>query len=735
MRFMLDDSKNNSPEIWGGIECTINRVNDNFFDQLKYSQHYKRESDIELIADLGIKKIRYPVLWEKHQPQISSEIDWNWTERRLNLLRDKNIDVIAGLVHHGSGPAFTHLLDDNFPVLLAQYAKKVAEKFPWLEYYTPVNEPLTTARFSGLYGLWYPHKASGKEFAKMLLNEMKATVLAMAEIKKINPNAKLVQTEDLGKVYSTKKLRYQAKFENERRWLTFDLLCGKVDEKHLMWKHFKNLRIPEKDVRFFLDHPCVPDIFGFNHYVTSERYLDENLSAYPKRTHGGNGRHRYADVEVARVEVDEETGIETLLKEAWDRYQKPIAITEVHLHCHREEQLRWFKYIWNACLNVQKKGVEIKGVTAWALLGSFGWNKLLTKPRGLYEPGVFDLRGGRPRATALAKFIKRLNSEQDNHPVSHEPGWWLRSSRLIFQKTITNNIPSHTLAGNHRPLLIIGKNGTLGRAFARICYERTIPFVLVGREECDITNQQTIEAVINKYNPWAIINAAGYVRVDDAETDCDRCFNENTYGPQILAEACLHHNIKFLTYSSDLVFDGQSNQPYTESDTVNPLNIYGKSKAQSEELVLKINPQSLIIRTAAFFGPWDEYNFLHYVIDNLSKQQQITVANDLYISPTYVPDLVHHSLDLLIDEENGIWHIVNRGSTTWSELAYEVATKWRLNNIFINSMPAREISLQAQRPAYSVLKSEKGIILPGLDNALQRFYNERKISVVAKSII
>jgi dTDP-4-dehydrorhamnose reductase len=732
---MLDDSQNNKPEIWGGIECTINRVNHRFFDQLKYSQHYTREGDIGLIADLRIKKIRYPVLWEKHQPQISNEIDWTWTDKRLSLLRDKNIDIIAGLVHHGSGPVFTNLLDDNFPVLLAEYARKVAEKFPWLEYYTPINEPLTTARFSGLYGLWYPHKTSGKDFAKMLLNEMKATVLAMEEIRKVNPNAKLVQTEDLGKTYSTKKLRYQAKFENERRWLTYDLLCGKVDEKHLMWKHFRNLRIPEKDVRFFLEHPCIPDVFGFNHYVTSERYLDENLSAYPKRTHGGNGRDCYADVEVARVEVEEETGIEVLLKEAWDRYQKPIAITEVHLHCHREEQLRWFKYVWNACVNVQAKGVKIKGVTAWALLGSFGWNRLLTKPRGVYEPGVFDLRSGKPRPTALAKFIKHLTSQHEIHPVSHEVGWWQRSSRLIFQKTINDSIHRLVLNGNHKPLLIIGKNGTLGRAFARICYERSIPFVLLGREECDITNRSTIDQVIDRYNPWAIINAAGYVRVDDAEADGDCCFNLNTYGPVNLAEACLQHHIKFLTFSSDLVFDGQQNKPYIVSDIVNPLNIEGSSKEKREQLVLKTSRESLAIRTAAIFGRWNEYNCLHYVINNLSKQQQITVENDLCISPTYVPDLVNNSLDILIDDEKGIWHITNRGVTTWSELAFEVAAKWRLNNMFINSLPAKDISYQAQRPQYSVLKSEKGIVLPSLDNALQRFYNERKISVAAKSII
>src|SRR5215216_4327138 len=105
---MPDDSQY-SPEIWGGIECTINRVGDRFFDQLHYSNHYKRETDIGLIADLAIKKIRYPILWEKHQPEIETEIDWLWTEKRLDLLRQKNIDVIAGLIHHGSGPSFTNL--------------------------------------------------------------------------------------------------------------------------------------------------------------------------------------------------------------------------------------------------------------------------------------------------------------------------------------------------------------------------------------------------------------------------------------------------------------------------------------------------------------------------------------------------------------------------------------------------------------------------------------------------
>jgi dTDP-4-dehydrorhamnose reductase len=223
--------------------------------------------------------------------------------------------------------------------------------------------------------------------------------------------------------------------------------------------------------------------------------------------------------------------------------------------------------------------------------------------------------------------------------------------------------------------------------------------------------------------------------VDDAETEADKCFNENSFGPEKIAMASLQHNIKFLNFSSDLVFDGSKTKPYVESDSVNPLNIYGRSKAKSEELILDSNPSSLIIRTAAFFGPWDEYNFLHYVIDNLSNQKLITVANDLHISPTYVPDLVNTALDLLIDDENGIWHLANKGAITWADLAYETANKWRLNNMFINGMPSKDISLAATRPAYSVLGSERGIQLPTLENALQRFFNERKILVSKKSII
>ncbi|HEV7330795.1 MAG TPA: dTDP-4-dehydrorhamnose reductase [Flavisolibacter sp.] len=710
----------NSPEIWGGIECTINRVQDSFFDQLEYNGHYNRPGDIAQLAETGIRKIRYPILWEKHQPQRDSIIDWIWAQKQLREINANQIEVIAGLVHHGSGPAFTNLLDDQFPQLLADYATKVIEQFPHLNYFTPVNEPLTTARFSGLYGFWYPHKTDDASFLKMLLNEVKGVVLSMQAIRKVNPQAKLVQTEDLGKTYSTKPLQYQADFENNRRWLTYDLLCGKITKEHPLWAYLLKHNITEKDLYFFQENVCVPDVFGFNHYLTSERFLDGRLNRYPRHTHGSNGRHAYADVEVVRVNIKEETGIAVLLKEAWERYRQPIAVTEVHLHCHREEQLRWFKYVWNNCKELISEGVQIEAITSWAMLGSFGWNKLLTAPDGDYEPGVFDVRNGSPRPTALAGYIKNLTATGIDHHLSADKGWWQRPTRFLHKPSLLYN----TVEGVSEcssPLLIIGKRGTLGTAFAKVCEERFLYYKVLGREECNISDAASIGHAIEKYRPWAIVNTAGFVRVDDAESEKDKCFLDNTTGALNLAIAAARYGVKLVTFSSDLVFDGEKGAPYTESDRPNPLNTYGISKAQAEEVVLKANPDALVIRTSAFFGPWDEYNFAHCVRRNLLNEETILVAKDTLISPTYVPDLVHATLDLLVDEEKGIWHLANNGELSWADFANEIADRFNLHRKYIQAIPVSEFNYPAKRPQYSVLSSSRGILLPSLEDALKRY--------------
>ena len=699
------------PEVWGGIECTINRVQHNFRDQLFYSGHYTRPGDIEQIAALGIKKLRYPILWEFHQPDLKNPIDWSWTEKQLNKIRENGIVPIAGLLHHGSGPAFTDLSDKEFPQRLAKYAKAVAKKFPWLEYYTPVNEPLTTARFSGLYGLWYPHKKDELSFVKILLNQLKGVVLSMRAIRKINSQAKLVQTEDLAKTHSTALLSYQAEFENKRRWLTYDFLCGKVNKEHYFWEYFINMGIDKEELEFFIDNPCPPEILGFNYYVTSERYLDEKIENYHCCTHGGNHKHRYADVEAVRV--SELCGMGCLLKEAWERYKLPLAVTENHLSCTREEQLRWFKESWDTCCELKKEGVDIRAITVWSLLGAYDWNSLLTCNNNYYESGAFDIHDNKFRKTALAKMVRAIAGTGNyHHPVLTEKGWWSK-------KRDTNQIME---TRKENQLLIIGRNGTLGHAFMKVCEHRRIPYVALTRKDLDISNEQDVRRIIDYYKPWGIVNTAGYVKVDDAETNYNECFAVNTIAPGILANACNIRGIHFMTFSSDLVFDGNKRTPYYESDAAKPLNIYGISKANGEQVVQKINPKALIIRTSAFFGPWDQYNFAYHVIDALQHERQFAVAQDVVVSPTYVPDLANAALNLFIDEEEGIWHVTNEGMISWADFACQVADRagFKKNNLVFKNLC--DMGWMAQRPMYSALKSDKGINLPMLDNALERFF-------------
>lgn len=422
-------------ELWGGVECTVNRLGDAYHDQVRLTGHQSREDDLDRIADLGIKAIRYPVLWERTVPE--GQPDWTWSDQRLHRLRELRITPIVGLLHHGSGPKITSLIDPDFPQRFSGYARSVAERYPWLDHYIPINEPLTTARFSCLYGHWYPHKTDASAFASALILQCKATVLGMREIRAVNSGARLIQTEDLGKTYASTALRYQADFDNSRRWLTWDLLSGRFDSFHPLWNFFRRAQISERDLLWFRDNACPPDVLGLNHYVTSDRYLDEDVCQYPGLRSGENGRHRYVDVEAVRVLESADLGLGSRISEAWARYHIPIAITESHLGCSDSlQQLLWFKDAWRTALWQKNRGVDLRAVTSWALLGSYDWDSLLTERNSHYERGAFEVIDQQLQPTPLATFLRKLGREQPsdllNFP-SQGAGWWKHPSRFLYR--------------------------------------------------------------------------------------------------------------------------------------------------------------------------------------------------------------------------------------------------------------------------------------------------------------
>ncbi len=490
-----------------------------------------------------------------------------------------------------------------------------------------------------------------------------------------------------------------------------------------MWDYFERLGIKDSTLNFFIENAMPPDIMGFNYYITSERYLDDDLKKYPLHAHGSNEIQDYADVEAIRINHGNPFGLTVLLEEAWKRYKIPIAITEAHLNSGREDQLRWLNEIVNSCYDAQEIGIDIKAVTFWSLFGAYGWNKLLTNKNMDYEPGAFDLRSIEPRPTAIAAFIKNMVLEKsDAHPIINQKGWWHQKNRFHKKDNSSKLLINEYLPGS--PVLITGKTGTLGQAFAKICDARNIKYILTGREDFDITNEENVYVFLDQQKPWAIINTAGFVNVDGAQELPKQCFEVNSTAAGLLSKACLEKHILFVSFSSDLVFDGEKKGPYFETDAAAPLNIYGASKAMAEEVILRENPDALIIRTSAFFGPWDRYNFVFSTLNSLFENKEVLAADDLLISPTYVPHLVAATLELLMDNESGIWHLTNVGALSWKQLAARVATKAGYDESLIAGVESSGLNLKADRPLNSALRSQRGSLMPSLDHAINCFFNE-----------
>ena len=420
------------PEVWGGVECTINRVGNTYFDQYTRGGHrVTMEADLERIASLGVRALRVGLQWEHFEATRS----WADSDRMLRKVCELGMRPIAGLLHHGSGPADTNLLDKAFPERLATYALAVAQRYPWLMDYTPVNEPQTTSRFSCLYGHWYPHHRSVESYSRALVNEIKGIVLAMRAIRTVQPKARLIHTEDGGATYATEELEAFRAEREHRRWLGTDLLCGRVDLAHPMFEFLTRHGIPAEEVLWFRENVCPPDVLGLNYYVTSDRFLDHRTELYPENLPGGDtGSEPLVDIEAVRVRSGDVMGVESMLMQAWNRYGLPVAITEAHLGGAQEDQVRWLAEVWRGARAARTAGADVQAVTVWALLGLWNWCNLCTRDVGLYEPGVFDTPAGELRATPLVEVVEQMaRGEEPKLAVpEEEEGWWRRPDRFVY---------------------------------------------------------------------------------------------------------------------------------------------------------------------------------------------------------------------------------------------------------------------------------------------------------------
>ena len=215
--------------------------------------------------------MRYPVLWERVAPQGLATADWAWTDERLALLRAADIRPIATLLHHGSGPRTTHLLDPAFP----EHSRPTQRRWrPGIPGFKTIRLSMNRSRLPGSVRCMELVSASAgrSRVCQALLHEVCATVLGMARIREITPAARLIQTEDAGRTYSTPTLTKQAEFENHRRWLTFDFLTGVCPRLSSLGLADRTVARVARSCTGCLEHPCPPDTVG-SELLPDERSL------------------------------------------------------------------------------------------------------------------------------------------------------------------------------------------------------------------------------------------------------------------------------------------------------------------------------------------------------------------------------------------------------------------------------------------------------------------------------
>ncbi len=403
-------------EIWASPEPTVARIGlASWRDQLIETGHEAREGDIALLAGLGIAASRYPVLWEKHAQRAPEAIDFSWARARLEGLRARGVEPVVTLLHHGSGPVYTSLVDPEFPALFARYAGAVAQAFPWVRRWTPINEPLTTARFSTLYGHWYPNGHDDHAaFGRAMTNEALAMLLGMEAIRAHAPGAQFVLTEDLQSFTSLDRATDAfVAHKRERSFLSIELVMGRVVPGHPLYAYLtERCGVEASRLRAIAARACAPDLIGWNYYPNSERTLDLDER--------GEIRNR-----PSREVLPRPISPRPLLAAAYERLGLPFGIGEVHVNASVEGRIRWLAQRYGDLAALERAGLPVRMLGSWAAFGMVDWDSLLTRHEGYREDGAFAFASAdeTPQATALAEAVRALARGEALEPQD-APQWW-----------------------------------------------------------------------------------------------------------------------------------------------------------------------------------------------------------------------------------------------------------------------------------------------------------------------
>lgn len=385
-----------------GLECSYPTVEGGRRrDELEETGHYRHwREDFELCREIGARYVRYGIPY--YRTHLGpGRYDWSFPDEVLPAMWDKGLIPIADLCHFGVPDWVASFQNTEWPAHFAEYCSAFAERYPWIKYYTPVNELLVCARMSGKEGGWNEQEKSDRAMVQAHANQCRATLLAIPEILKHRPDAVFIQSE-ITEAYVPLSPGgdVTAEFHNQLRFLTFDHLYGRAPHGDVQRFLLEN-GLTEQDLRWFNERGrmAAPHcVMGTDYYGSNERTIEPDGST--ERPGQMLGWHAIA-------------------RDYFDRYHRPLMITETNaLDRGSGESATWLKQTWSQAQHLRRQGVPVVGYTWFSLTDQIDWDVQITKIRGHANPNGLCTLDRKLRD--VGKLFKRL--AHDNADIGLLPG-------------------------------------------------------------------------------------------------------------------------------------------------------------------------------------------------------------------------------------------------------------------------------------------------------------------------
>ncbi len=374
-----------------GIECSNPTINNGKIrrDQLEECGHYTHwRKDLKLVKELGLKFLRYGLPYYKIHT-APGKYDWSFPDEVLNEMRKLELTPILDLMHFGLPGWLENYQNPEFPVHFAHYAKEVAKRYPWVRYYTPVNEIYVTARMSAKEGLWNEQLKTDKAFVTAIKHAVAASILATHGIAQCRPNAIIIQSETAEYIHEAKSDQSdEIRLQNKQRLIALDLLFGYPPDADVCMYLMDNGLTRKEYNWFMMGEPPGYQIMGNDYYGRNEKILKPDGSY---------------------VIAEDVMGWYHITHDYYKRYKKPVMHTETNIF-DPDYAPTWLWKQWVNILRMRADGVPVLGFTWYSLTDQVDWDCGLAEKNGNVNAcGLYDLnRHQRPVAAAYRMLLEEF---------------------------------------------------------------------------------------------------------------------------------------------------------------------------------------------------------------------------------------------------------------------------------------------------------------------------------------